>query len=621
MAKKNVYLTQISLHWPGLKYYYFPYSVGVLWEYAVMNDDIKENYDLKRLFWRSVPINEIVDSLEDPYIFGTSHVVWNHNYNYALIKAVKEKFPECIIVVGGPEIADEDPNYFTEHPDVDYCIHREGEISFTGLLQHLLDKKDIDTIPGISYSKNGERISTGPHQRVSDLSNVPSPYATGLFDPLVQEAKDLGVVLNGIIELDRGCPYHCTFCDWGGMINGKVKKFDMSRIESELEWMAQNNIDYIHATVANFGIFKERDMAVADYLIALKEKYNWPVTFDSSWAKNNSEATVEIAEKLMNANMLSKFVSSIQTANPDALAAIKRTNLAEEHQEKIRQLALEKGFNVTTELIIGLPEETYESWQDTVVYCLDKEMWYEWYPLIVYTNSEMNEEEYKKKWGIVTESSVTRYNDYVDETQQMVIGTAKCPPDKFERLIIWTYMTSVLHTYGFTYLIAKYLEKKHSINWQKFYEAVLEYGWNTPESILHFEVQKWIKLANQKEFESFTQAGNSYKEWMHEIGVKVRVEFFSDLKKICKSLVPNDELIEEVVDLAEIYQASENQPKEMHKEFSANLFEYINQDVDLQTKPTKYLIRKPVITEDDWSTFIHKCRYNGYWKSAVIQQN
>ena len=41
---KNVYLSQMSLELPGSKYYYFPYSVGVVWCYADADPVIHDNY-------------------------------------------------------------------------------------------------------------------------------------------------------------------------------------------------------------------------------------------------------------------------------------------------------------------------------------------------------------------------------------------------------------------------------------------------------------------------------------------------------------------------------------------------------------------------------------------------
>ena len=39
-----------------------------------------------------------------------------------------------------------------------------------------------------------------------------------------------------IMETNRGCPYGCTFCDWGSATLSRVRKFDLDRVFAELEW-------------------------------------------------------------------------------------------------------------------------------------------------------------------------------------------------------------------------------------------------------------------------------------------------------------------------------------------------------------------------------------------------
>ena len=143
---KNVYLTQFSTVTLGT-YYFFPYSTGLLWAYAQLNDTIKSTYSLKRFFYRKDHINTIVESLDNPAVFGLSAYVWNINYNLELAKAVKAAYPECLVLMGGPGVPDKDITYLKKYPFIDYCIHKEGELAFTELLLGT----DPYTIPGLSF--------------------------------------------------------------------------------------------------------------------------------------------------------------------------------------------------------------------------------------------------------------------------------------------------------------------------------------------------------------------------------------------------------------------------------------------------------------------------------------
>ena len=54
-------------------------------------------------------------------------------------------------------------------------------------------------------------------------------------------------------------------------------------------------------------------------------------------------------------------------------------------------------MSVNTELIIGLPGETWESWTSGLCDLLSRDIIVEAYPVTILQNSEMNEPEYKKK--------------------------------------------------------------------------------------------------------------------------------------------------------------------------------------------------------------------------------
>ena len=169
-------------------------------------------------------------------------------------------------------------------------------------------------------------LSTGDTVRIDDLDTIPSPYLTGVFDKLITKYPEIR--WNGTIETNRGCPYACTFCDWGSLTYNKVKVFELERVFAELEWMGRNQFDFISFTDANFGIFAERDSMIADKLISVQKEYGMPRAYTIAWAKNQKKEVVDIVKKLIYEGGAKIGLNlSVQTMDENTLEIIKRTNL------------------------------------------------------------------------------------------------------------------------------------------------------------------------------------------------------------------------------------------------------------------------------------------------------
>ena len=460
---KNIYLAQfstISLD----RYFYFPYSAGLVWCYASTHEDVAANYSLKSILWKKEEIDVIVDSLDNPAVFGMSLYVWNIYYNIELAKKIKDRYPNCTIVFGGPGVPDKDLSYFKKYPWVDFCVHTEGEIAFTELLQELLkDDPDFSTVSSISYAGPFQTHYTSHKGRIKDLEDIPSPYLTGLFDPIVEEAKEKNLVMNGLLETNRGCPFKCSFCDWGGLTYGKVFRFNLDRVQQEIEWMGRNGVELMGCADANFGIFASRDKQVAQWMIDTKAKYGYPKFFDTSWTKVTKPETLEIARMLMDAGLLRKFTMSVQTLDEQTLKNIKRTNV---DGSTFQSLIYDRDISISTELITGLPGETLDSYKRGICKLIEDEIKIVSNPLTLLPNSEMSTPEYRREWKIKGKMIHSSFSSHgVDEWEELCIETASYTQSDWQEMIIWGWLTMFLDTYYWTDLIAKQYDTKLWYDW------------------------------------------------------------------------------------------------------------------------------------------------------------
>jgi putative methyltransferase len=460
--------------------HYLPYSVGVLWAYVNQFESIKSNYQLEDIIWRRDNIDETVDKLAKCDIVGFSTYVWNKNYNYTLARRLKEINPDCLIFFGGPEMPITKKDIFKKLSFIDVVIKSEGEV----ILRQLLDAISANTswfdIKGLLINRDGQAVDTGDGERISSLEDMPSPYLTGVFDKIMAETTD--VEWNATVETNRGCPYACTFCDWGSLTYNKVKKFNLEKVFAELEWIGQNSCGFVTITDANFGMFVERDNAIADKLIEVQEKYGCPNSFSMSWAKDQKPEVFDIVFKLIkNPKFNQGLTVSVQSMDLDVLENIKRKNLAQHKIENIFALCDKNNVPVYTEIILGLPGETKDTWKEGFykIYRAGNHTGINILHAQMLENAEMNLLQ-KKLYGITSVpvydymSGSYNYNE-LQECVEVVTGTKDMPTEEMLDSQTFSWFMQTFHINGLTTYISRFLYKNANIDYSTFYDKLWNY--------------------------------------------------------------------------------------------------------------------------------------------------
>ena len=119
---QNIYMVQVGFSFD--KSVYLPYSVGCIISYCKSIPEIRKKYSFPKPIYKRDKISDIVSSLDSPYMMGFSCYLWNTEFNKALAKAVKEKYPECIMVFGGHN-APEDGSMLLKEEYIDIIITGE----------------------------------------------------------------------------------------------------------------------------------------------------------------------------------------------------------------------------------------------------------------------------------------------------------------------------------------------------------------------------------------------------------------------------------------------------------------------------------------------------------------
>ena len=353
--KNNIKIVLCDLvhNWVGAGTYMFPLNVGYLATF------VKQKYpdiDFEIFKFPDEFIEYIGNNKVD--IVGFSNYIWNANLNLEMAKYAKENCPQSLVVFGGPEFQYDDAgskDFFVRNPYCDYYVPFQGERPFLNIVEKYISKNNKKEVSGaIWYDREKEEILRGEKlERIPEPNEIDSPYLTGILD------KFFETNLIPIIETNRGCPYQCTFCAQGLVSYNSVNYFSMERVKEELDYIVRKvkNTPLLHFADANFGIVN-RDIDIAKYCKELRELHGYPTKVSSNMAKNRPpQKMIEIAKLFGDTAM----VISLQSLDSLVLSNVKRSNIKiVKFEEIIESVNADNGIS-GTEIILGLPGETYES--------------------------------------------------------------------------------------------------------------------------------------------------------------------------------------------------------------------------------------------------------------------
>ena len=343
-------------------------------------------------------VTELLDSWDEPFVVALTVFFWNRAQSLELARQVKQRWPDCRVVVGGNDVSYQQESLFEQAPWTDVLVHGEGELRFRDLLHCLLAEDSLATIPGISYWSDGAVVTNPDADRITDLEQVVSPILTPVYSD--DEITGSSMI---VYETNRGCPYRCAFCYWGGATNSKVRQFDLDRIFAELDRLIRLMPDEATLFIAdaNFGILA-RDREIAEHIVELSKRYRKRITVSTNWAKNSNDRIVEIASMLHGADLTGAITLSAQSFDANVLKIANRANIRTDHYRRLLNRFRELDVPTYTDLIWGLPGETYETYLNGIEEVLSAGGSPVIYPLLLLNNTEYSRESFQDKHALTT---------------------------------------------------------------------------------------------------------------------------------------------------------------------------------------------------------------------------
>jgi len=428
-------------------------------------------------------------------VLGLSSYTWNWELQRRIARLVKAEHPGCLVVAGGPDPDYKDPRFFDENPAIDAIVVKDGEQPFSEILRARLagdaGPEALRRVRGLFLPRRGSLAAEAEDKGGHVFTGEPEPLTrfdwssyleqSAFYEGLVRRHAE--ATLSAIWETNRGCPYRCTFCDWGSATMSKVRAFGQDRVREEAFWLARQGLQFVFLTDANFGILA-RDLEIADWINQAHDRHGSPRAMYYSPAKNNPERTVEIARRFARSGISAFHTLALQHTDDEVLACVERANIRPERQREVVAALLADGIPLDTHLILGMPGDTLDRWKR----CLGTVM--EWgihqeyivFPFGLLPNAPAAEPEYLAKWSIrsverlVAQHQGLRSAGARDSVlrSRVVVATSSYSAEDWVAMRAYTAFVQAFHNCSLTRLPALYLRLSHGVPYESFYRGLID---------------------------------------------------------------------------------------------------------------------------------------------------
>jgi len=294
----------------------------------------------------------------EPDVLAASCFMWSFPLFVEVARRMRDRLPNLRVVFGGPCAH---PAMFALEPYrgserfVDALVSREGETCIAAILAlDSIDAASLLEISGVMVpTEKGFRPGGHGGNPTEPLDGMPSPYQMELCPPGVP----------GKIELFRGCPMSCAFCEWG-VADDPTRVHSIDWLVRELETYKAQGVQSVLLVDAGLNLNRRafRNLVEAerqvgyfkDHLVAFELYPDYIREDDLTFLEQVQIHTVGVG---------------LQTVNTNTHALMGRKFKEKKFRRGIEMLS--QVAKPTIDLIFGLPGDSPESFFRTVDYALN----------------------------------------------------------------------------------------------------------------------------------------------------------------------------------------------------------------------------------------------------------
>lgn len=317
---------------------------------------IFDNY----LFKKPIDHIKLLVKKLNPKMIGIGCNSINYKSCIEIAKAVKEAAPESKVVVGGPHPTCM-PESVLNCKEVDFAVIGEGELAIVELAKRIMDGKNPDykDIPGIAYEYNGKIVNNSP-RFIDNLDSIPIPARHLIpLSKYYRKIEFLDVEPVDIMNVIRGCPFNCNFCETKRIWGSDPRAFSPSRVVEEIEHLIANyGSKGIYFVEDNFTINKKWTQELCNLMVHH--------ALDIEWC---CDTRVDLVSRdllrIMKRAGCKVIWFGVESGSPRILKKLGRGINLQQAIQAFR-LCREEGIKVACSFMLGIPGETIEDMKATL---------------------------------------------------------------------------------------------------------------------------------------------------------------------------------------------------------------------------------------------------------------
>ena len=301
--------------------------------------------------------------------------VWSEDVLKRLLALVRASGFSGRIILGGPQISYTPDGLEELYPEVDVFVRGYGEMAIVALF----NEPEVEVIQGVHFAGQEDLNE----QTSVDLSFLPSPWLSGAIDIVGQKFVRW--------ESQRGCAFRCSFCqhkEAGKRL--ERRELEESRVMDEIDLFCRSGIEEIAVLDP---IFNMSPMAKSILRRFVGNGFTGRLSLQCRAEKCDEEF-------LQLASLLDvKLEFGLQTIHRDEGKAVNRINNMRFVEKWLGRVS-DLGIDYEVSIIFGLPNQSLESFKQTVDWCLKKGVpVIKAFPLMLLRGTEVEQRRFE--WGLV----------------------------------------------------------------------------------------------------------------------------------------------------------------------------------------------------------------------------